>query len=138
MPRAARPTSSARPTPLKAEQNAEDWWSAAASALKTLTDKIDPDRIDGIAISNQRETMVLLDADRQPLAPATLWLDRRAHEVVHPFAREIGPERMHAISGKPIDVIPCVYRLRHLRETDPGCWTRPRRSSASMTSSCRS
>jgi xylulokinase len=108
------------PHPLKAEQNAEDWWTAAASALRTLTGRIDAARIDGIAISNQRETMVLLDRNRRPLAPATLWLDRRAHEWVEPFAGEIGRERMHRITGKPIGVIPCVYRLRYLRETDPG------------------
>ena len=41
-----------------AEQNADDWWTAAAAALRALTAEIDPSRIDGIAISNQRETMV--------------------------------------------------------------------------------
>lgn len=107
------------PHPLKAEQNAEDWWAAATDALKSLTRQVVADRIDGIAISNQRETMVLLDAEGRPLAPATLWLDRRAAEMVPVLARELGGERIHAISGKPVDVIPCVYRLRHLRETDP-------------------
>ncbi len=113
------PHSISTPHPLKAEQNAEDWWSAAIQALKAVTRQIDPDRIDGIAISNQRETMVLLDDKGAPLAPATLWLDRRANEMVPVLARELGGERLHAVSGKPVDVIPCVYRLRHLRQTEP-------------------
>lgn len=107
------------PEPLKAEQNANDWWTAAATALCTVTSQIDPAAIDGLAISNQRETMVLLDAERRPVAPATLWLDRRAREMVALLADELGGERLHAISGKPVDVIPCVYRLRYLRQHQP-------------------
>jgi len=107
------------PKPDHAEQNADDWWTSGAKALRELTSKIDAGRIDGIAISNQRETMVLLDAAGRPLAPATLWLDSRARPVVKAFADEIGAERMHAISGKPISIIPCAYRLRYWREHEP-------------------
>lgn len=108
------------PHPLHAEQNAEDWWTAACTALRALTAEVDPARIDGLAISNQRETMVLLDAEERPLAPATLWLDRRARGMTAVLAAELGGERLHAISGKPVDVIPCVYRLRYMREHEPG------------------
>ncbi len=107
------------PRPDHAEQNADDWWTAGAAALKELTAKIDPDRVDGIAISNQRETMVLLDAAQRPMAPATLWLDSRARSVVGPMAEEFGRERLHAISGKPVSIIPCLYRLRYFREHEP-------------------
>ena len=107
------------PHPLHADQNAEDWWTAACEALRSLTSQIDPERIDGLAISNQRETMVLLDADKKPLAPATLWLDRRAREMPALFAAEFGGERLHSISGKPVDVIPSAYRLRYYREYEP-------------------
>lgn len=108
-----------QPDALRAEQDAESWWTATSAALRQVADVIDPASIDGIGISNQRETMALLDADDRPLAPATLWLDRRAKDVVQAFAGEIGHQRLHAISGKPIDVIPCVYRLRYWREHQP-------------------
>lgn len=107
------------PHPLKAEQDAEDWWSAACQALSSLMRQIDPARVDGIAISNQRETMVLLGQDRKPLSPATLWLDRRAQDVVQLLADEFGAERLHATSGKPVDTIPCVYRLFYYRQYEP-------------------
>lgn len=107
------------PDALRAEQDPEEWWSAAKTALRKVTAEIDPARIDGIAISNQRETMALLDADRRPLAPATVWLDRRAHEMTAVLSDELGRENLHAISGKPVDVIPCVYRLRWLRACQP-------------------
>jgi xylulokinase len=63
--------------------------------------------------------MVLSDAQGDPLSPATLWLDRRAHETVPLLSREFGAAKLHEISGKPVDVIPCVYRLRHMRQTEP-------------------
>jgi len=113
------PHSMSMPQPDHAEQNAEDWWSAGATALRELTSRIDPDRVDGLAISNQRETMVLTDADGVPLAPATLWLDSRARAMAKVLADELGTERLHAISGKPVNTIPCAYRLRYMREYEP-------------------
>lgn len=103
----------------RAEQNPDEWWSAATAALRAVTGALDPSRIDGVAISNQRETMALLGADRRPLAPATLWLDRRARDMTSVLANELGSENLHRISGKPVDVIPCVYRLRWLRAHQP-------------------
>jgi xylulokinase len=107
------------PAPLHHEQNADDWWSAACTALRAVTQHIDPVDIEGIAVSNQRETMVLLDEDQRPLAPATLWLDSRAARMTSVLAAELGGERLHAITGKPVDTIPCVYRLRFMREHQP-------------------
>lgn len=107
------------PKPDHAEQNADDWWTAASSALRALTAEIDPSKIDGIAISNQRETMVLLDEAHRPLAPATLWLDSRARAMTEKLAAEVGGERLHSITGKPVSIIPCVYRLRYFREHQP-------------------
>jgi xylulokinase len=107
------------PKPDHAEQNADDWWSAGTAALRELTSKIGADRVDGLAISNQRETMVLTDVDGRPLAPATLWLDSRARAMAKVLAGELGAERLHAISGKPVSTIPCAYRLKYMRQYEP-------------------
>ena len=113
------PLDISQPAPLWAEQHAPDWWTASVIALQAVMAQIDPAAVDGIAISNQRETMVLLDADGLPLAPATLWLDTRAEATTRLLAREIGAETLHRISGKPVDVVPCIYRLRWMRQHTP-------------------
>jgi len=113
------PLDISQPAPLWAEQNAPDWWTATVMALREVTARIDPAAIDGIAISNQRETMVLLDEDGTPLAPATLWLDTRAEATTKLLAREVGADTLHRISGKPVDVVPCIYRLRWMRQNTP-------------------
>jgi xylulokinase len=113
------PLEISQPAPLWAEQNAPDWWSATVTALRAVLAEIDAADIDGIAISNQRETMVLLDEQGDPLAPATLWLDTRAEDTLQVLAGEVGADVLHRISGKPVDVCACIYRLRWMREHTP-------------------
>ena len=113
------PHTLSQPSALEAEQDAREWWQAACAALRAVTAEVDPGRIDGIAISNQRETMVLLDRAGEPLAPATLWLDTRAQATTSVLAAELGADLLHGTSGKPVDVCACVYRLRWMRDHRP-------------------
>ena len=101
------------------EQNVEDWWSAALAALADVTAAIDPNRIAGLAISNQRETVALVDCDLRAIRPAMVWLDERARDEVPLLSDAVGGERMHAITGKPPDLTPVVYRLSWLRHHAP-------------------
>ena len=43
------------------EQNSRDWWNSCRTALRQLTQQVDPARIAGMAISNQRETVFPVD-----------------------------------------------------------------------------
>lgn len=113
------PIALSRPKPGYVEQNVDDWWTAAVSALSVMCEAVDPGRIAAIAISNQRETLALMDTARQPIGPASLWLDERAAALTAPFADGFGREELHRITGKPIDVTPVVYRLQWLRENQP-------------------
>lgn len=115
-----------QPQPGFAEQDASAWWTATCLSLKALTAVVDPAKIDGIAISNQRETVALLDTDGCPLGPAMTWLDSRVASTYRDFAASFGPERIHAISGRPVDVIPVVYRLHWLTQNRPDLLERAR------------
>ena len=115
-----------QPRPGYAEQDPADWWTAARSALSSLMAQIDPARVDGLAISNQRETVALLGENGDAIGPGITWLDSRVAPTYRAVAESFGADRLHAISGKPIDVIPVVYRLFWLRQTDPGAIDRAR------------
>jgi sugar (pentulose or hexulose) kinase len=108
------------PQPNYYEQNPEDWWISAQKALKHLTNKIDPDRVKAIAISNQRETFVPLDKNGNIIRPAIIWLDERCKGEVEPFADKIGRNKIHRITGKPVDYAPVVYRLAWMKKNEPG------------------
>jgi xylulokinase len=62
-----------------AEADPREWWAAfenAAGELRSAGFALD--QLKAIAFTGQMHTAVLLDADRQPLEPTILWLDRRA------------------------------------------------------------
>ncbi len=103
----------------RAEQDVEDWWSAALAALKDVAASLDPARIAGLAISNQRETVALVDEALRATHPAIVWLDERAADEVGRLTGRFGGERLHRITGKPADLTPVVYRLSWLRHHAP-------------------
>jgi sugar (pentulose or hexulose) kinase len=100
------------------EQNPVDWWSSAMDSLQKLTHQIDKERITALAISNQRETFVGLDKNGKPVRPAIIWLDERCKSQVDKFAKIIGEDQIHRITGKPKDYAPVVYRLAWMKENE--------------------
>jgi len=107
------------PKPNYYEQNPEDWWTSAQKALRKITKQINPENIKALAISNQRETFVALDKDRNPLRPAIIWLDERCKDEVENFAQKIGKNKIHRITGKPVDYAPAAYRLAWMKKHEP-------------------
>lgn len=114
----------ANPAPGFFEQEPGDWWASAAAALRQLAAQVAPARIAAVAIANQRETFGLFAADGRALGPALVWLDDRAIAQHLRFGAEFGAARVHAISGKPLDIIPCLYRVIWLREHEPARFAR--------------
>jgi xylulokinase len=114
----------AKPAPGWCEQDPDDWWSAACTALRAVTRQIDPARIAGLAISNQRETVAFVDRDFRPVRSAILWLDERGASEISRVCSTLGADRIHRITGKPADATPVIYTLSWLRHHDPGALDR--------------
>jgi sugar (pentulose or hexulose) kinase len=109
----------ASPGPNLYEQNPEDWWSAASAALRELLQQVSPERIAALAISNQRETFVPLDAKGAPVRPAIVWLDQRCGQEVAWLTGKVGADKIHRISGKPPDMAPVAYRIAWMLRNEP-------------------
>ena len=101
------------------EQNPEDWWHSTCLALKELFQQVNPAAVAAIAISNQRETFVPLDAHGNAVRPAIVWLDQRCGEEVAWLADSIGREKIHRITGKPPDMAPVAYRIAWMLRHEP-------------------
>jgi xylulokinase len=123
--RAAIPLSNPRPEWF--EQEPADWWASTQTALRQLTARVDPARIAGLAISNQRETFGLFSARGEALRPSLIWLDTRAAAQRTRFGAQFGAARIHDISGKPLDVAPCLYRILWVMEHEPELFARAER-----------
>lgn len=101
------------------EQDPADWWKSSVMALNKITKAIDKRRIAALAVANQRETFVTLGAGGESLRRGIVWLDERCKDEVEPFARKIGKDRIHRITGKPPDYAPVVYRLAWMKRNEP-------------------
>ncbi|MBK1696406.1 xylulokinase [Rhodovibrio salinarum] len=107
------------PAPGRFEQSAASWWDAACAALQQVAQQVEPARIVALAIANQRETFVPLDAEGTPLRPAIVWVDERCRADVATLAEAVGRETIHRLSGKPPDMTPVCYRLAWMRRAEP-------------------
>jgi len=109
------------------EQNPNDWWIACIESIKDCVTQlqakgIDASSIQGLAISNQRETLSFLNKDSEPVYPSILWLDERCREQVDTFSKTFGAENIHRITGRPPDVTPCLYSFLWVKENEPNIW----------------
>jgi sugar (pentulose or hexulose) kinase len=120
------PLSLERPGVTAYEQHPEQWWLAAQEALKALAPLIAGQEIAAVAIVNQRETVVVTDAEDRLLRPAILWLDERRKGEVAALAEKVGCERLHAITGKPLDWSPAIYSLAWMARAEPDLFRRIR------------
>jgi sugar (pentulose or hexulose) kinase len=79
---AYEPYFSARPG--WAEQNPELFWSGLCEACRRLKDKDAEafDRIVGVGVTTQRNSMINVDQEGRPLRPTIIWLDQRKAQPV--------------------------------------------------------
>ncbi|MCP3469084.1 FGGY-family carbohydrate kinase [Bradyrhizobium sp. CCGUVB1N3] len=117
----------ANPQPGYFEQDPDEWWDSTAAALRRITDQVGASRIAAVAISNQRETFSAFTEEGTAIRPGMTWLDERARPQVVRFGKSFGAERVHAISGKPLDVLPCLYRIIWMAEQEPEIFARAAR-----------
>lgn len=117
------PLATSQPHPSWHEQDATTWWTATREALVAAVAGVDAARIGAIGLTHQRETFVTLDDADQPLRPAILWVDGRAHEEI----ATLGSAQVHEVSGKPPDTTPAIYKLAWLRRHEPDVLSRATR-----------
>jgi sugar (pentulose or hexulose) kinase len=118
------PLSLERPEPNAYEQHPDAWWQAVQTALSGVLAQIPADGVAAVAVVNQRETIAVTDADDRPLRPAILWLDERRKAEVAALSAKVGVERLHRLTGKPLDWAPAVYSLAWLARAEPDVFAR--------------
>jgi len=113
---ASTPLSLDRPGPGRHEQDAADWWQATRRSTREAVRALDdPGRVAAACLTHQRESFVCLDDQGDPLRPAILWLDSRAGAEI----ADLGSDRVLALSGKPPDTTPAIYKLAWLSRHEP-------------------
>jgi len=115
-----------RPYPLStpragwSEQDPEDWWRAAESALAALG----PLELAGIGLSGQMHGLVVLDAHDRVLRPAILWNDQRTGAECAEIEERVGLERLIALTGNRALTGFTAPKLLWLRRHEPDVYAR--------------
>jgi len=70
------------PRPGWAEQNPEQWWEALVTTVRECVRRsgVEPEEIVALSLDNASCTVVAIDSNGEPLRPALLWMDVRAHD----------------------------------------------------------
>lgn len=101
-----------------AEQDADDWWNALVSTVRSLVEK-HPVDIQAMSLSTQGGCLVLLDGRYRPVHRAVSWMDRRALEISRLLTKEIAPHELYRSSGWPVTdglFFPTIYWFKKVRQ----------------------
>lgn len=113
-----------RPRPGWSEQDATQWWPAAAAALRGVTSKLGDQvrAVRAIAVSATSGTVLVADAAGEPLGPALLYDDQRAVDEAD-VAQTAGQTRWAALGlriGPSFGLPKWAWLLRQARRGAAG------------------
>lgn len=112
---ASRPIETRRPRPDWAEQDGDALWSTTAAVIEELIGAGHP--ISAVALSNQRETVGLWDAEGRPVAPFVLWQCRRSSDRCAAL-RDVEADIIHR-TGLALDPMFSAGKLAWLLDSSP-------------------
>ena len=100
-----RPLTQHYPAPGLVEHDAEEIWNLTLECAQSMVAKAGgADRIAGIGITNQRETVVFWDERTgKPLAPAIVWQDRRTADTCAALKAQGEEQVVQAKTGLLLD-----------------------------------
>lgn len=112
----------ARPRPLWAEIDANVWWEAVCGTIREVLVRsgVDPGEVAGVGVDGIGWTLVPVDAAGNPLAPAMIWLDRRAEEESAWLRQLDRADDLVNIVANPIDPAYITPKLLWLKKRSPG------------------
>jgi xylulokinase len=101
------------------EEDADTWWPATCTAIRTAIHDIDVREIAALGITHQRETFVPIDENGTPLRNALLHMDQRCEDQVDFIKNKIGAKEFHAVTGKYPHFIYSLGDILWIIENEP-------------------
>ena len=104
-----------------AEQKPQDLLDGVLSAMKEAAEKLGDKAKDvcALSFSTQRDTVIPLDENDQPLWNAITWMDTRATKECEKLKTDMGEDRFYASTGVPVSTIWTGAFILWLRENAP-------------------
>lgn len=109
------------PKPSWVEQDANAWWNSIKSTINSALEKsgIDIAEIVSVSVTNQRETIVPVDKEGNPLHNAIVWQDRRTTNQVEYIKKKVGEDKIYNTTGLTIDPYFSATKILWFKENKP-------------------
>lgn len=108
------------PAPGLAEQDPSALWQAVSDALSGCLQQLGAVTVAGIAISNQRESVLVWQRhDGKPLTPVVSWQDRRSEQHCQNLQSSGHGELITRLTGLPVDPLFPAAKIRTLLDGIP-------------------
>ena len=108
-----------------AEQDPEDWWRAAAEAIRAVLAQAGDAAAESIAavgLTGQMHGLVLLDDTGRVLRPSLIWCDQRTGPQCDWLHAELGRERLIELVANPALPNFTLTKMLWVREHQPEIW----------------
>ncbi|KRL36530.1 glycerol kinase GlpK [Liquorilactobacillus uvarum] len=118
------------PHPGWVEHNANEIWNAVLSTIATafIDSGIHPNQIEGIGITNQRETTVVWEKKTGlPIYNAVVWQSRQTSPLAEKLKNEGQAEMIHQKTGLVVDAYFSATKVRWILDQVPGAQERAER-----------
>jgi xylulokinase len=114
--------------PLWAEQHPDNWWEAAADAVREVLGELDVrgEDIAGVGLSGQMHGLVLLDGAGAVVRPALIWCDQRSQKQVDWINETAGRQMVLEQTANPVLTGFTAPKLLWVRDHDPQSYERTR------------
>ncbi len=112
------------PTPSHVEQDANSWWDSIKKTIEAAIKKsgIDKSEIVSLSVTNQRETIVPVDREGNPLHNALVWQDRRTTDQVEFIKNKIGADKVYKTTGLTIDPYFSATKILWFKDKKPNIY----------------
>ncbi len=107
-----------------AEQDPEDWWRAASTAIQKICSE-NPSEVEdlvAIGLSGQMHGAVLLNGEDRVVRPAIIWCDQRTEKQCVGLNKKVGHETLRHFVGNPALPNMTLPKFLWVRENEPEYW----------------
>ncbi|GIP70258.1 MULTISPECIES: gluconokinase [Lactiplantibacillus] len=102
-----------------AEEDPQEIWQAVQATIHQVSAGIATDEIEGVAFSSAMHSLILLDANKQPLTRVITWADNRAAaDAAALKARPLG-QQLYEMTGTPIHPMSPLVKLHWFANQQP-------------------
>jgi len=106
-----------------AEQNPQVYWDAICRACRGLWKAgVDRSSIAAVALTTQRNTMINVDKNGNPLRPAIVWLDQRRAENQKPVGGAWGVAFKLAGASETVAYLQAEAEANWIKDNEPEIW----------------